>query len=247
VGSLTTAAQTSEAVSYPRPHLIRRVFALSILTLCALPVGASSFSGSLDIAVVFSLPRDTGLMENAPAVLVPGCLSFAVGNASATCDLPQNEFGADTLFFSAGPVKGTAGLPSGVAFADSFGTSSTIRVFNGSGSDNLVGVGVTWTVDLEVAAGNNESADASYSFSILGLGAGLRASKDLPCNACGTDSYSPTPSLSAAFSLNVPAHGFRDVTIDPDVQGFAAVPEPAPWGLVLTGAGLFGLIAGRKR
>jgi hypothetical protein len=56
---------------------------IAFLALVVPAARASSFSADLSVAVVAILPAGVIAGQAAPANLVPGCVSFAVGNASA--------------------------------------------------------------------------------------------------------------------------------------------------------------------
>jgi len=178
-----------------------------VIALCALIVPAamaSSSSADLSVAVVANLPAGVNAGQSAPANLNPGCITLAIGNASAACDPPTSALiiaaGKSTLTFTAGTASTTAGPPNGFAFANSFGTSITERFTNTNAFAVLVPLGIGYVPDLEVTAGPGESSDAAFAFAIGGLGQGVQlgASKDLPCNACGADSYNPG-ALGASF------------------------------------------------
>ncbi len=212
-------------------------------SLCT-EVRAASFSAVMAVDLEFGLSPGVAIAQGAPANLIPGCVSFTAGNAGAMCTPPTSTLGVSSLTFAAGPVSGFAGNPFGFSLADSFGTSITATITNTTAADILVPVGVGFSVDLEVTAAAGQNSDAAYGFSILGLGQGVTfgASKDLPCAACGADSY--VNAGGSSFVLDVPANGFRNITIDPYASGTASVPEPASVALAMIG--LFG-VAWRNR
>ena len=76
-------------------------------------LSAASFSADLAVSLAFGQPAGVALGVGAGPNLIPGCISVAIGNATAACTLPTSTFmaAAGTLDFHAGPASGTAGPP----------------------------------------------------------------------------------------------------------------------------------------